>query len=200
MNHQFAQRCFTELVVLFDSLSLPFFLLQGTALGAYRDKGFTPTEKDIDFGVLYENFAPSCPTLIEELVRLRYDVTTISKPFTRCRTIVAAKTKDPQSPKPDCKVDIVSLAPWKSLRFNTRPLDHRNLPPYSIVHNARLVENTQTLKMFGLDVEVPSPVEVYLEREYGEDWKTPREDHVSQTRIYHFIRDNGIPYDYLESF
>jgi len=36
-----------------------------------------------------------------------------------------------------------------------------------------------------------------LEREYGKDWRTPREDHISRTRIYDFVSQNRMPADYL---
>ena len=36
---------------IFDNLKVPFFLDQGTCLGAYRDKGFIDGDEDIDIGV-----------------------------------------------------------------------------------------------------------------------------------------------------
>ena len=52
------RRLLLETADILDELGIRFFLIQGTALGAYRDHGFTPTEADIDFGVLVEHLYP----------------------------------------------------------------------------------------------------------------------------------------------
>jgi hypothetical protein len=70
--------------------------------------------------------------------------------------------------------------------------------PYSIVHDRAMVENYDQVTLFGRTFNVPHPIEDYLRLEYGDDWRTPREDHISRTRIYHYVRDEGIPDDYLE--
>ena len=79
-----------------------------------------------------------------------------------------------------------------------RPLDHRNLEPYSIVHPAPLIENTETVQLFGRVYRVPAPIQSYLRFEYGRNWNKPKDDHVSRTRIYDFREKEGIPEDWLE--
>ena len=52
------ERCFKDVYHVLSSVGVPFFLIQGTALGAWRDNGFTPMERDIDIGFLQEEFEP----------------------------------------------------------------------------------------------------------------------------------------------
>lgn len=166
-----------------DRASVPFFLIQGTALGAHRDGGFTPTEKDIDIGVLYPYF--SVGRILKEVCYWRgVEVNTFYR--TRmdglCHTIVVKYGS--------IKADLVSFQLNGDKRYAQSPSDVK--PPYCIVHDKELLENYQTVEMFGRKWNVPSPIETYLEREYGPDWRTSREDHISRTRIYNYLQENGL--------
>lgn len=205
MNHENGKKLLLELVSLLKGVdygvnSLPYFLIQGTALGAYRDKGFVPTEKDIDIGVLQEEFTKPLPgeygrnraeTLANLLILSGFDIEVFVQPFTEIKTIVAYKY--------GCKADIVGQTRWKDKRFTSTPVRHWVPKPYCIVHDAAMLENYETVEMFDIPFLVPSPIEQYLELEYGSEWRTPKDDHVSRTRIYDFINKEGIPSDYLES-
>lgn len=185
-----AKRIIIALSDLLEDIYVPFFLIQGTALGAYRDRGFTPTEEDIDFGFLQEHFTPKANNIAQGLKETGFsDICLISKPFTRPRTITASKY--------GIHIDLVSYMSWKDKRFATRPLDHRNLQPYSIVHNRYMLERYNKVTLFGKQFNVPHPIEDYLALEYG-DWKIPAKDHVSRTRVYGFVKSEGIPLDLLE--
>lgn len=192
MDHDWNRLCLFELSDVLDKLGLMFVLLQGTALGAYRDKGFAPTEKDIDLGVLYEEFHPKACKLVETLIRLGYEVTTYSRPFQYCRTVVAQKRG--HFTEGGSKTDIVALMRWKDKRFVATPeRAGRKDEPYALVHEAKILEPPyDQIEMFGREFNLPTPIETYLEREYGSGWRTPTEDHVSRTRIYNFLRDNEV--------
>lgn len=170
-----------------DELQIPFFLLQGTALGAYRDHGFVPTEKDIDLGILIENLSCKVPALLSYLTEMGYEVETRNRtlPFKEPHTIVVYDTSR------KAKADLVGLHKneKKGHRYTCTPDNPVEiLEPYCIVHEAALLENYQTIGLFGEEFLIPSPIETYLEREYGEDWRTPKEDHVSRTRVYDYLR------------
>jgi len=191
LDREDGKRCLLEISTVLDKQNLPYFLIQGTALGAYRDQGFTPTERDIDFGFLYEQFQHVAGSLLWEFSKRGFEIETVVRPFTKTRTIVVFKY--------GWRADLVSWYKWKDKRFETAPINPRRLcGDYSIVHPAEMIENTETVELFGKQFQVPSPIEKYLEREYGEDWKTPREDHESRTRIYDFVKNEGIPHDHLE--
>jgi len=183
------RECLLELADLFEETDLPFFIMQGTALGAYRDHGFVPTERDIDFGVLYEDFYQHAPSLAQNLLARDFEIETYSLPFHRPRMIVAWKY--------GCKADIVALMKHRDKRFIATPVRVQVPEPYCLVHEAALVETWQTVELFGRNFNVPSPIEQYLLREYGPDWRTPQEDHVSRTRIYHYLEQERIPDDLL---
>lgn len=173
MDHQKAQQVLLDTAAILDYLDVPYFLIQGTALGAYRDKGFTPTERDIDIGILFENFKPLA--LIKEFLLSGYDIEAFANPI---RTVVLWK---------DCiHIDLVGFLSHGDKRYTYGPKREWIKESYALVHDAELLETYEHVELFGKRFFVPSPIETYLEREYG-DWKTPREDHVSRTRVYGFV-------------
>ena len=187
MDHEAGRVFLLEMSGILDSLGLPFFLVQGTALGAYRDGGFTPTEGDIDIGFLQEDFAPKVGELCEVLVNAGFDIHTISKPLPICRLLIAHKY--------GVHADLVGYTRYQDKRFASAPIDPVAVPePYCLVHEAAALENYQWVTLFGRVFRVPSPIEQYLEREYGAEWHTPMEDHVSRTRVYDFLKDNPEAY------
>jgi hypothetical protein len=197
-----------EVADVLERCGVPFFLMQGTALGAYRDGDFTPTERDIDlgayrdgdftpterdidFGILWEHFAARGPELADRFKGIGYSVETWALPFTRIRTLVLDK--------PGVHFDLVSMMLWRDKRFTCAPV-HPSIPePYALVHDRLLLESYQPVELFGRKFNTPNPIETYLEREYGTDWRTPREDHVSRTRIYGFVEKEEIPYGLLDA-
>lgn len=195
MNHEAGRDCLLELDDLLCGLGVPHFLLQGTALGAWRDKGFVPHERDIDIGVLQEHLQPKVPALLGRLQAQGFDVEVFQMPFTRPRTVVAFK----QYPTGIAKADIVGLARWRDWRFTQTACRAYVEEPYAIVHRADLLEGCrETATLWGRRFLVPRDIEYYLMCEYGPRWREPRDDHVSRTRVYNFIEREGIPRDYLE--
>lgn len=173
-----------------DSLACPFFLIQGTALGAYRDRGFTPTEKDIDIGILQEHMNRHGLALLAELTKMGFDTECFIRPFTQPRTMVVYYTHG-------VKADIVGLARWKDKRFTAMPVRPWITTKYAFVHEARLLETYQQVELFGRIFNIPSPIEEYLQREY-QDWRTPRDDNMNYSRIDNFLEKEAIPRDHLE--
>jgi hypothetical protein len=189
MDKAEGERALLDLHDILEKLGMKYFLVMGTALGAYRDKGFTPTEKDIDIGFLYENFTPYIGDLARELVLSGFAVRPISRPFRKCRVLVASRN--------DVKIDLVTYVLWRDRRFCSNA-DHKT-KPYSIVHHRSILENYQKLEVFGREFLVPSPIEEYLSLEYGPAWRVPVQDHRSRTRVYEFRNLVGIQDDFLDS-
>lgn len=185
-----ARKTLLNISGVLDSVKLPFFLMQGTALGAYRDKDFTPTERDIDIGVLQEDLNRCIYSLVFEFIHSDFDVFCLIRPFTQVRTLIVRQGL--------IKADIVAFARYQGKRFACSPDEpDQVLNPYAIVHEALLLEKYEQVELFEKQFNVPSPIETYLTREY-DDWKTQREDHVSRTRVYNFINDSNIPFNLLE--
>jgi hypothetical protein len=189
-DHAAGQICLLEIADILDRWRIPYFLVQGTALGAYRDGGFTPTERDIDFGILQEHLQSTAVALLADFEHCGFTTEKFDLPFHHLRTLVVKKH--------GWKADLVGWIPWKDKRFVRSPVLKWLKKPYSIVHDRAMVENYDQVTLFGRTFNVPHPIEDYLRLEYGDDWRTPREDHISRTRIYHYVRDEGIPDDYLE--
>lgn len=183
MDREKAKHILLEVSHTLNFLDIPHFLIQGTALGAYRDKGFTPTEQDIDIGILHSDF--KYQTILNEFLLCRYDVEIFTSPLNIPRTIVLWK---------DCiHVDLVGFIKHKDKRFTANPIRKWTVDdPYAIVHDAELLENYEEIELFGRVFLVPSPIETYLEREYGPDWRTPRVDHVSRAIIKNYLEDNDL--------
>lgn len=187
MDKKIGQEVLLELADILDGMNIPFFLIQGTALGAYRNKGFVPTELDIDFGFLAEDFVERIPGLRDKLEKQYwYTVAVMDDPFKFPRTLVAAKK--------GVKADLVGYFRWKGWRFtHSRTVIGR---PYAIGHSASLLETYEELILFGRKFKVPSPIIEYLRREYDK-WREPREDHYSRTRVYGFIENEEIPDEFF---
>lgn len=175
------------------------FLMQGTALGAYRDKGFTPTEKDIDVGILYD----SRKTLNRwhELIGNRglykdFEIESYSRPFKKTRTLCLWF-------KGQVKIDLVLWLPWtcangRQVYFTTSPERPWNVADrYALVHDQEMFKTRGLVTMDGIDWDVPGDIEKYLELEYGPDWRTPTDDHVSRTRDYDFLTREEVSLDIL---
>lgn len=194
MDKEVGESVLLNFADILDLSGIPFFLIQGTALGAYRDRGFTPTEQDIDIGVLFEDFSQDkLMNLFSTLLVFDYEIQTFHSPFTRTRLLTAKKY--------GCRIDIAAYMKWEGKRFATRAKDNRNLPEFSIVHDASMFEECIWIKMFGRIFNVPYPIEEYLELTYGKDWRTPNENHAlmeSSVCIRNFVKDNNIPLDLLE--
>lgn len=193
------KKCLLEIAEILDQFkpSLNYFLIQGTALGAYRDNGFTPTERDIDLGFFSEEFCYLASAILSAFCFRGFELETVVRPFERTRTIVVFKY--------GWRADLVSWARWNDsecgeVYFESAPivpLTKRACGDYCIVHKASLFDNLETVTMFDREWFVPGPIETYLEREYGEDWRTPKEDHESRTRIYDYVNLEEIPSDLL---
>lgn len=195
MDHEAGRKMLLEVSAILSFERIPFFLFQGTALGAYRDKGFTPTERDIDLAVLAENFPQKIAlrSLLRKLFDNGYDVEVFTMPFETPRTIVLFKEFEGKV----AKTDIVKLSKWKDKRFTATPVRSWIDKPYCLVHEASQVETYEKVSLFGETWDVPSPIESYLSSEYGSDWNTPKDDHTSLLRKYDYLRQEGIPHDII---
>lgn len=188
-SNEAGEECLLEVASILDKSHLPFFLMQGTALGAWRDGGFVPDEADVDFGFLHEDIQERAIEIVSRLMMSQFQVETWCLPFHQCRTIVAWKY--------GVHVDLVGFIKWKNKRFTCSPVHPSVVDPYAIVHEASILEHYREITMFGRVFNLPNNIETYLEREYGPDWGTPCKDHVSRTRDYDFIQRENIPNDYL---
>lgn len=193
MDKENGKKLLLEFAEILDEYGIPFFLIQGTALGAYRDGGFTPTEKDIDLGYLIEELA-SPARFVSHLIDEGYEVQTFNLPFTKPRMMTARKY--------GCRIDFTGYIKWKDKRFASRTFDERQLPELTIVHEAKILESSISFHLFGRKFPLFFHIEEYLRLTYGKDWETPNENHAlmeSTVCVRDFMKNENIPYDLLEN-
>jgi hypothetical protein len=145
---------------ILDELDLPFFLCLGTALGAYRDHDFCEgDEGDIDLGLHKDYYI-----FAEDIKEL----------FFKGGFVLRGQYEHPLNIAPelsftrnDCHVDIFFFTPIEDMfawTFYSEP------PQVRMIDN--FFEKFDDIEFFGMQFKVPSPIESYLEANYG-DWKTP---------------------------
>lgn len=129
-----------------DDLGVGYCLIGGICLGFYRDGGYIPTDDDIDVWVDCETTeTEKYIIMMEELVKLKFI---------------------PHQPPPDIRFihffrDGILLDIWSI----SRPPQGTNIylgPFDEIIYNGRAYN-------------LPQPIEKYLERAYGEDWRISKE-------------------------
>lgn len=167
------------------------FLIQGSALGAYRDGGFTPQADDIDIGLLEEDLVRHTHRIVPSLIFEGFEIRTVNQPFTKIRSIKAVKN--------GIKVDINGFMKWKDVRFVCN--SDQTVKPYAVVYPAEMIEPKlkTSIRVFGVSWMIPNDPESYLAHEYGPDWRTPSSSNVSACRVYDYINKERIPYDILNS-
>lgn len=199
MNKTLGAKLLLEVGSVLDSLVSRWFLMCGTALGAWRDRGFTPCEDDIDLGLLVEDFVPAAPTLAARLTKVGYELTTLVRPFRKCFAVKARKQ--------DVGIDIVSYILWQDQDWgddNVR-FSPSTWQPFSAVYPKGLLEAHREVQMFGRTFLIPGDIEKYLHLEYGPDWMVPAGTHayaegISSTRVEHFLQTRGVPDTLLDRF
>lgn len=150
---------------IFDSLDMPFFLSNGTLLGAIRDKDFIAHDTDIDLGVCTGDYTPvQAKKLLDAFLKKGFTIYGIYGSY--------AKGYQFSLKNRDIKLDIffydyehigdspvMTMSVWQSgKRF-------KYVYPY---FHAR----TLTV-LHGESFFVPDNYKEYLEAQYGPEWKIP---------------------------
>ena len=157
INPELAKQMLKEAKDIMDSLGVPFFLRQGTCLGAVRDQAFIPWDDDIDLGCVI-----GLNGLTEDMIAPVFDAFRDRGYFvhdeSNDRWIAAGMMK-------------------ASLRID---LTFFRIIDYSIFHfpmiwmPAKLFANLKEIEFMGGNYLVPNPPEEYLLIKYGPDWVTPK--------------------------
>ena len=167
-----------EMKEILDSLSIPFFLTCGTALGAIREPdGFVEEDNDVDLGILedYENRIPEIKEEAEKrgwIVEIWYDsclkgkgkIISFFKDEHECVDIgVYYKSNDKY---------------WHCINFGQC---EKEFFPSSFF------EKMEKVKIREVEFNIPSPSEKYVEYLYGGDWRTPigLEEYLERLRQTH---------------
>lgn len=146
-------------------LRVPFFLFLGTALGAYRDQCFCPgDEDDVDFGI-HDKFFPRVKEIISAFKEAGFEMKQAWVP------------KDEVAPeicftRGGCKIDLFFITSDKD-RSYWRFYQNPGATEYKTKGiSSKYFDRFESVNFFDMDFNIPSPIEDYLEDNYG-DWKTP---------------------------
>lgn len=167
MDMKVAKQTFLDIKKVLDGLGVRFWLVDGTALGAVRDGGFIPWDKDMDlrtlatewdFSVLFKRFENEGFRCVKSInPRLYGDKPSGSKLYKRgIKTDICLNYYYPQSD------EIVVLAGKPRACVTVLP--------------AKFFRGDHFIDFLGTQVRIPNPPEEYLEYRYGKNWRTPIKD------------------------
>jgi len=180
LNPVIAKDVLFEVADILDECGLPFFLICGTALGAHRDKGFAPSDNDIDLGYLIEDMTGNVDSITSGFESAGFGVSHVLQGTTDKR-----ETRAFCVDKNGVHVDLVGWSKNRNDRYIMASSKNR-----ALVHPAKVIENPSPVVMFGRTFMMPSPHETYLRHEYGADFMTPKPDyHKSSSRINNYKPD-----------
>lgn len=148
-----------------DRLKIPFCLMDGILLGAYRDKDFVRgDEDDIDIGVL-EKYYQHIPKVVQALKKIGFQK---FKVFNMNKRLEGCSLKRGRA-----HLDIFSIHIQGNKAFNlARSWGRHRLPPViAYVYPRHCFEKFGTIEFQGARFNMPSQVEDFLSVRY-KDWKT----------------------------
>ena len=160
INPELAKPMLKEAKEILDPLGIPFWLRQGTCLGAVRDQAFIPWDDDIDLGSVI-----GLNGLTEDMITPVFDA------FRDRGYFVNVESNDRW---------IAAGMMKSSIRID---LTFFHIVDGSIFHfpfiwiPARLFANLKEIEFMGGRYLVPNPPEEYLTAKYGPNWITPKEDY-----------------------
>lgn len=141
---------------ILDELNIPFWLDDGTCLGAYRDKDFCEgDEDDIDLGVWSDSLKYQ-DTIIEKAKSIGFEL------HHKWELEITIKRNG-------SKIDIF-FNRKKGEEAYTHLYDGNKIAKYMVVPS-HFYERLEPIKFYNMDFLVPSPIEEYLTLKYG-DWNT----------------------------
>jgi len=150
----------------FDSLGIPFCLMDGTLLGAYRDGDFIPgdyDDTDIGFDVKYRDMIPSIFKKLNEFGLKPYKEWKLKGQFEGGAVARGGN-----------HVDILCIHKRGKDAYNLgRNFLPNNPKEYmAYVYPAECFTKFDKLIFKGMEFNIPTKVETFLKARYG-DWKTP---------------------------
>ena len=158
INPELARQRLKEAKEIMGQLGIPFFLRQGTCLGAVRDQAFIPWDDDIDLGCVI-----GLNGLTEDMIAPVLDA------FREHGYFVSSESNDRW---------IAAGMMKSSLRMDLtffRIIDDSIFHFPGIRIPVRLLTQLKEIDFIGEKFLVPNPPEEYLRLKYGDDWMIPQQ-------------------------
>lgn len=148
-----------EVAMALEQLKVPFFLAEGTLLGAVREGNFIRWDWDVGIALLSESALPSFEKILCSLEKMEFDV-----------DAVRGRSPKLNATKYGTKYELTF---WKK-RGVTRLRRGRRIPD-------RFFRTPESVEFLGRVYPCPSPAEAYLKHCYGA-WQIPVMSEDTDTR------------------
>jgi len=150
-------------------------LLFGTALGLFRDGKFTDNDWDVDCGILVEDLVKFDEKMFMANgwtdYKLKHDIPKWKKNDGTESEETVARTISLRKFGVRVDVDIIHLSVDGEYRLIPKG---RKRERFCAQHNAEWFENLDTVNYRGINYNIPSCTEGYLESNYGVGWRVPK--------------------------
>jgi SAM-dependent methyltransferase len=180
MNIAWSLEALKKLIPVFKQHGIPYFLTDGSLLGAVREGDLLPWDTDLDIAVRYEDWKPEViPDLLSVGFAHGYDQ--YNKWRFWMRDVLGEIPPVPPRYKlgvmeygPEVHIDLAILVPGVGEYSDYRFTVYGDL----IRVEASTVVSERELNLKGLKVSIPIEAERYLENQYGPRWRTPNPSYI----------------------
>ena len=149
---EFRETGLVELSQSFEELGVPYFVADGTLLGAVRDGDFIPWDGDVGIWIKQEIYAARKLEMVQILTSRGFIVDEVGGRNPKLNVYKYAEKYELES--------------WRLLgRFRAR--GGFRIP-------AHLLNDPGQIELRGRHYPCPTPVEEFLYHRYGEDWRIPK--------------------------
>ncbi len=171
-----AGRILKEIKQVMDQAGVPFFLRQGTCLGAIRDNALIPWDDDIDVGSVFglHVFAEETVVSVAQTLRERGFILKIER-NDHCLCVAMAKES----------IRIEWSCYWV--------IDDAVFMYPGMRIPVHLFTDLKEIDFLGEKFLVPNPPEDYLQEKYGPEWRVPKPAGAYEEDILKLIPDTPAP-------
>ena len=171
-----AERLLKEIKQVMDQAAVPFFLRQGTCLGAVRDNALIPWDDDIDIGSVFglHVFSEEAVISVAQTFRERGFILKIER---NDHYLWVAMAKE------SVRID------WNCYWV----IDDAVFMYPGIRIPIHLLTNLKEVDFLGEKFLVPNPPEDYIEAKYGSEWHVPKPAGAYEDDILDLVPDAPVP-------
>ena len=200
---------------VFDQYEVPFYLVYGTALGAYRDGEFLPNDNDIDLAVVKPIDLKTRKMIGFMLFDLGFHPADVAfNIYNRWEPVEMGYNGDDKTGIIVCHKDKIEFTIFFFYEEDCKKHGREyvcipRLGALKLISTpTRFYEKSEKVKFKGDEYLIPSPIEEYFEFTY-EDWKNPlKRDHgltyfemhpehteilrdvMDKNQVYHAVKKN----------